>query len=85
MLYFRMRDHTRTPKTRITKLPFTKNHFTRVNTGASASITGVCDGLGGFFGINPFWFQLAMFIAFIPGGVPGILIYIIAMIVIPAE
>jgi len=26
-----------------------------------------------------------MFIAFIPGGVPGILIYIIVMIVIPAE
>jgi phage shock protein C len=48
-------------------------------------IAGVCGGLGEFFGINPFWFRLAMFIAFIPGGVPGILIYIIAMIMIPSE
>jgi len=48
-------------------------------------IAGVCGGLGEFFGISPFWFRLAMFIAFVPGGVPGILIYLIAMIVIPAE
>jgi phage shock protein C len=48
-------------------------------------IAGVCGGLGEFFGINPFWFRLAMFIAFIPGGVPGVLIYILAMIMIPSE
>lgn len=48
-------------------------------------LAGVCGGLGEFFGISPFWFRLAMFIALIPGGVPGILIYLIAMIVIPAE
>lgn len=48
-------------------------------------IAGVCGGLAEFFGINPFWFRLAMFITFIPGGVPGILIYIIAMIMIPSE
>lgn len=46
---------------------------------------GVCGGLGEFFGISPFWFRLAMFLAFIPGGVPGILIYIIATIIIPSE
>lgn len=48
-------------------------------------IAGVCGGLGEFFGISPFWFRLAMFISFIPGGVPGVLIYLIAMIMIPAE
>lgn len=48
-------------------------------------LAGVCGGLGEFFGINPFWFRLAMFIAFIPGGVPGILIYLIATIMIPSE
>ncbi|MBN8583377.1 MAG: PspC domain-containing protein [Anaerolineae bacterium] len=48
-------------------------------------LAGVCGGLGEFFGISPFWFRLAMFIAFIPGGVPGILIYLIAMFVIPSE
>jgi len=48
-------------------------------------IAGVCGGLAEFFGISAFWFRLAMFIAFIPGGVPGILIYLIAMMMIPAE
>ncbi len=48
-------------------------------------IAGVCGGLAEFFGISSFWFRLAFFIAFIPGGVPGILIYLIAMIMIPSE
>ncbi|GAB1470037.1 hypothetical protein MASR2M66_09140 [Chloroflexota bacterium] len=48
-------------------------------------IAGVCGGLGEFFGISAFWFRLAMFIAFIPGGVPGVLLYLIAMVVIPVE
>jgi len=48
-------------------------------------IAGVCGGLAEFFGISAFWFRLAMFVAFIPGGVPGILIYLIAMIMIPSE
>lgn len=48
-------------------------------------IAGVCGGLAEFFGINVFWFRLALLITLIPGGVPGILIYLIAMIVIPSE
>jgi phage shock protein PspC (stress-responsive transcriptional regulator) len=48
-------------------------------------IAGVCGGLAEFFGISSFWFRLAMFIAFIPGGVPGILIYIILWMIIPVE
>lgn len=48
-------------------------------------IAGVCGGLAEFFGISAFWFRLAFFIAFIPGGIPGILIYLIAMIMIPSE
>ncbi|MBK8783064.1 MAG: PspC domain-containing protein [Anaerolineales bacterium] len=48
-------------------------------------IAGVCGGLAEFFGISSFWFRLAFFIAFIPGGVPGILVYLIAMIMIPSE
>ncbi len=48
-------------------------------------IAGVCGGLADFFGISSFWFRLAFFIAFIPGGVPGILVYLIAMIMIPSE
>ncbi|HSO13875.1 MAG TPA: PspC domain-containing protein [Anaerolineales bacterium] len=48
-------------------------------------IAGVCGGLAEFFGISSFWFRLALIIAFIPGGVPGILIYLILWIIIPGE
>lgn len=48
-------------------------------------VAGVCGGLAEFFGISSFWFRLAFLIALIPGGVPGILVYLIAMIMIPSE
>ena len=46
-------------------------------------IAGVCGGLSEFFGISAFWFRLALILAFLPGGVPGILIYAILWIIIP--
>lgn len=46
---------------------------------------GVCGGLGEFFGISAFWFRLAMLIAFIPGGVPGFLLYALLWIIVPSE
>ena len=48
-------------------------------------LAGVCGGLAEFFGISAFWFRLAMIIAFIPGGVPGLLIYFLLWIMIPGE
>jgi phage shock protein C len=48
-------------------------------------VAGVCGGLAEFFGVSAFWFRLAMLIAFIPGGVPGLLIYLLAWIIIPGE
>jgi phage shock protein PspC (stress-responsive transcriptional regulator) len=45
----------------------------------------VCGGLAEFFGVSAFWFRLAFLIALIPGGVPGILVYLIMMIVVPSE
>lgn len=48
-------------------------------------IAGVCGGLAEFFGISAFWFRLGMIIAFIPGGVPGILIYLLMWIMVPSE
>ena len=48
-------------------------------------IAGVCGGLGKFFGVNPFWFRLGFLIALVPGGVPGILAYLILWLVIPTE
>ncbi len=46
-------------------------------------IAGVCGGLGQFFGISPNWFRLAFILMMLPGGIPGILIYLIAWFVIP--
>ncbi|HNT23809.1 MAG TPA: PspC domain-containing protein [Anaerolineales bacterium] len=46
---------------------------------------GVCGGIGEFLGISAFWFRLAFLIALIPGGVPGLLLYLLAWIVIPSE
>ena len=48
-------------------------------------IAGVCGGLGEFFGIAPFWFRLGFLIALLPGGVPGIVLYLIGWIIIPSE
>lgn len=48
-------------------------------------LAGVCGGLAEFFGISAFWFRLGMIIAFIPGGVPGLLIYLLLWIMVPSE
>ena len=48
-------------------------------------IAGVCGGLGKFFGVDPFWFRLGFLIALVPGGVPGILAYLILLLVVPSE
>lgn len=46
-------------------------------------IAGVCGGLAEFFGISTFWFRLAFFILFLPGGAPGLLIYGLCWLIIP--
>jgi len=48
-------------------------------------IAGVCGGLGEFFGINSNWFRAGFLIALIPGGIPGILIYLIMWLIIPSK
>ena len=48
-------------------------------------IAGVCGGLGDFFGVSAFWFRLLFLILLLPGGLPGLLPYIVAWIVIPAK
>ena len=48
-------------------------------------VAGVCGGLGEFFGISPFWFRLGIVLALLPGGVPGLLIYLLLWIMIPKE
>jgi len=45
-------------------------------------IAGVCGGLGEFFGISATWFRIAFLIALIPGGIPGILLYLLLWLII---
>jgi phage shock protein C len=48
-------------------------------------VLGVCGGLSNFFGISSFWFRLAFLIALIPGGIPGITVYLLMWLIIPSE
>ncbi|MFC2046229.1 PspC domain-containing protein [Chloroflexota bacterium] len=48
-------------------------------------IGGVCGGLGEFFDIGVFWFRLLFFILLLPGGLPGLIPYLILWIIIPLE
>ncbi len=48
-------------------------------------IAGVCGGLGQFFGVSAFWFRVAFLIALIPGGVPGLLLYLFLWVIIPGN
>jgi phage shock protein C len=48
-------------------------------------VAGVCGGLGEFFGISPWWFRIGILLALAPGGVPGLLIYLLLWLMIPRE
>ena len=48
-------------------------------------IAGVCGGLEEFFGLDAFWFRLAFLIGMIPGGIPGIAVYLVMWLVIPSD
>ncbi len=58
------------------------NHELRRQNGI---VAGVCGGLAEFTGISVFWFRLLFFILFIPGGVPGLLPYMVLWVVIPRK
>jgi len=46
-------------------------------------VAGVCGGLGAFFGLNAWWFRILFTILLVPGGLPGLVPYLILWIVIP--
>jgi phage shock protein C len=48
-------------------------------------IGGVCGGLAAFFGISPFWFRLVFVLLMLPGGLPGLLPYLLMWIIIPSK
>jgi phage shock protein C len=62
--------------TRSQRAPLRRSRHNRI-------IAGVCGGLAEFFGIRAFWFRLAFIIAAIPGGVPGIVLYLLCWLIMP--
>lgn len=46
-------------------------------------MAGVCGSLAKFFGISIFCFRLAFLIALIPGGMPGLGLYLLLWLIIP--
>lgn len=46
-------------------------------------LAGVCGGLAAFFGISVFWFRLAFLLLLLPGGLPGIVPYLVLWVVMP--
>ena len=48
-------------------------------------IAGVCGGLEEFFGLDAFWFRLGFVLAMIPGGIPGIAVYLVMWLVMSSE
>jgi phage shock protein C len=48
-------------------------------------IGGVCGGLGEFFGISAIWFRIVFLLLLLPGGLPGVIPYLILWIVVPKK
>lgn len=48
-------------------------------------IAGVCGGLAKYFEVDPIIIRVIFFILLLPGGLPGILPYVIMWIVVPEE
>ena len=48
-------------------------------------IAGVCGGLATYFGINPTLVRLIFVLLGLPGGAPGIVLYLILWFVMPEE
>lgn len=48
-------------------------------------VGGVCGGLAAFYGISSFWFRLLFLILLMPGGLPGLIPYLLLWIIIPKQ
>ncbi len=46
-------------------------------------IAGVAGGLAEYFGVGAFFVRFLLLLAFVPGGVPGLALYMILWLVIP--
>ena len=48
-------------------------------------VAGVAGGMGEYFGVDPTWIRIVWILLFLPGGVPGLLPYILFWILVPKE
>ena len=48
-------------------------------------VAGVAGGMAEYVGVDPTIVRLLWVLAFLPGGVPGLLLYVLCWIVIPME
>lgn len=48
-------------------------------------IAGVCSGIAEYFNIDPVIPRILAILTLLPGGIPGILLYVILWIIIPAK
>jgi phage shock protein C len=48
-------------------------------------IAGVCGGLAEYFNVDPVIMRIIFFILLLPGGLPGLLPYIVLWIVVPEK
>jgi phage shock protein C len=55
----------------------------RVLRRQNGIIGGVCGGLGAYFGVSPWLFRILFIFLHLPGGIPGLLVYIVLWIAIP--
>ena len=52
---------------------------------ANRRIAGVCGGLAAYFGISPTLVRLIFVLLGLPGGAPGILLYLVLWVALPEE
>jgi phage shock protein C len=48
-------------------------------------VGGVCGGLGAFFSISPWVFRIIFLLLLVPGGLPGLIPYLLMWLIIPAR
>jgi phage shock protein C len=48
-------------------------------------VAGVAGGMAEYLGIDPIIIRLLWILAFLPGGVPGLLLYVLCAVIIPSE
>ena len=48
-------------------------------------VAGVAGGMADYFGINPTIVRILWILAFLPGGVPGLALYVLCWLLMPSE